>query len=80
MNKPSTAEANLSYWVFQFRRSLHGSGLTTSNPDSPYFPIPKMKASMLIAIADNDDQKDPTSKAAERGWARKLELFKKALA
>jgi len=32
---------------------------------------------MLIAIADNDDQKDPT---AERGWARKLALFKKALA
>ncbi len=72
---------------------------------------------MLIAIADNDDQKEPTSKdilrkafddakvqaeievykganhgwmppdsqnhnatAAERGWERKLALFKKALA
>ena len=90
---------------------------TTPNPDSPHLLIPKMKASMLIAIADGDDQKDPTSKdilrkafddakvkaeievykganhgwmppdsqnynaeAAERGWARKLELFKKALA
>ena len=30
--------------------------------DSPDLLIPKMKASMLIAIADNDDQKDPTSK------------------
>ena len=97
--------------------SFHGGGLTTTNPDSPHLLIPKMKASMLIAIADNDDQKDPTSKdilrkafddaklpaeievykganhgwmppdsqnhnaeAAERGWARKLELFKKALA
>jgi len=97
--------------------SFHGGGLTTSNPDSPHLLIPKMKASMLIAIADNDDQKEPTSKdilrkafddakvsaeievykganhgwmppdhqshnaeAAERGWARKLELFKKALA
>jgi carboxymethylenebutenolidase len=97
--------------------SFHGGGLTTSNDDSPHLLIPKMKASMLIAIADNDDQKEPTSKdilrkafddakvsaeievykganhgwmppdsqnhnadAAERGWARKLELFKKALA
>ena len=97
--------------------SFHGGGLTTTNPDSPHLMIPKMKASMLIAIAENDDQKDPTSKdilrkafddakvsaeievykganhgwmppdsqnhnaeAAERGWARKLELFKKALA
>jgi len=42
--------------------SFHGGGLTTSDPDSPHLLIPKMKASMLIAIADNDDQKDPTSK------------------
>jgi carboxymethylenebutenolidase len=97
--------------------SFHGGGLTTSEPDSPHLLIPKMKASMLVAIADNDDQKDPTSKdilrkafdeakvpaeievykganhgwmppdsqnhnpaAAERGWERKLALFKKALA
>jgi len=97
--------------------SFHGGGLTTSNPDSPHLMIPQMKASMLIAIADGDDQKDPTSKdilrkafddaklsaeievykganhgwmppdsqnynaeAAEKGWARMLELFKKALA
>jgi carboxymethylenebutenolidase len=97
--------------------SFHGGGLTTSDADSPHLMIPKMKASMLIAIADNDDQKDPTSKdilrkafdeakltaeievykganhgwmppdsqnhnaeAAERAWARKLALFKKALA
>ncbi len=97
--------------------SFHGGGLTTSNEDSPHLLIPKMKASMLIAIADNDDQKEPTSKdilrkafddakvsaeievykganhgwmppdgqnhnaaAAERGWERKLALFKKALA
>jgi carboxymethylenebutenolidase len=97
--------------------SFHGGGLTTTDADSPHLLIPKMKASMLIAIADNDDQKDPTSKdilrkafddakvpaeievykganhgwmppdgqnhnatAAERGWERKLALFKKALA
>ena len=97
--------------------TFHGGGLTTDKPDSPHLLIPKMKSSMLIAIADNDDQKQPESKdilrkafddaklkaeievykganhgwmppdsqnynaeAAERGWARKLELFKKALA
>ncbi len=97
--------------------SFHGGGLNTANPDSPHLLIPKMKASMLIAIADNDDKSDPTSKdilrkafdaakvpaeievytgaqhgwvppdsraynkeAAEKAWARKLELFKKALA
>jgi carboxymethylenebutenolidase len=97
--------------------SFHGGRLTTTDADSPHLLIPKMKASMLIAIADDDDQKEPTSKdilrkafdeakvsaeievykganhgwmppdsqrhnaeAAERGWARKLELFKKALA
>jgi carboxymethylenebutenolidase len=91
--------------------------LTKTDADSPHLLIPKMKASMLIAIADDDDQKEPTSKdilrkafddakvpaeievykganhgwmppdsqrhnaeAAERGWERKLALFRKALA
>ena len=97
--------------------SFHGGGLTTSDENSPHLLIPKMKASMLVAIADNDDQKELSSKdilrkafddakvsaeievykganhgwmppdsqnhnaaAAERGWERKLALFKKALA
>jgi carboxymethylenebutenolidase len=42
--------------------SFHGGGLNTAAPDSPHLLIPKMKASMLICIADNDDQRDPTSK------------------
>jgi carboxymethylenebutenolidase len=42
--------------------SFHGGGLNTANPDSPHLLIPQMKASMLICIADNDDQRDPTSK------------------
>jgi carboxymethylenebutenolidase len=97
--------------------SFHGGGLNTAAPDSPHLLIPKMKASMLIAIAENDDKSNPTSKdilrkafdeakvpaeievyvgaqhgwcaidsqvynreLAEKAWARKLELFKKALA
>lgn len=97
--------------------SFHGGRLTTADPDSPHLLVPKMTASLLVAIADNDDQKEPDSKdilrkafddakvpaeievykgsnhgwmppdsqnynadGAERGWARKLELFKKTLA
>jgi carboxymethylenebutenolidase len=42
--------------------SFHGGGLTTTMPDSPHLGIPKMKATMLVAIAKNDDAQDPTSK------------------
>ena len=97
--------------------TFHGGGLTTKNPDSPHLGIAQTKASFLIAIADNDDKQDPTSKdilrkafddakrpaeievytgaqhgwcaidsqvynkdQAEKAWARKIELYKKALA
>jgi carboxymethylenebutenolidase len=96
--------------------TFHGGGLTTKNPDSPHLLIPKMKASLLICIAENDDKTDPTSKdilrqsfadakvpakidvypaqhgwcaidsqvynkeQAEKAYALKLELYKKALA
>ncbi len=42
--------------------SFHGGGLNTNDASSPHLLIPRMKASMLIAIADNDDQSNPTSK------------------
>lgn len=42
--------------------SFHGGGLTTANPDSPHLLIPKMKASFLVAVAQNDDARDPKSK------------------
>jgi carboxymethylenebutenolidase len=42
--------------------SFHGGGLTTNDENSPHLLIPKMKASFLIAIADNDDEKEPESK------------------
>ncbi len=42
--------------------SFHGGGLTTANPDSPHLMIPKMKAKLLIAIAQNDDAREPDSK------------------
>jgi carboxymethylenebutenolidase len=42
--------------------SFHGGGLTTNNPDSPHLLIPQMKAQFLIAVAENDDMRDPMSK------------------
>ena len=42
--------------------SFHGGRLNTDKPDSPHLLIPKMSASYLIAIAENDDERNPTSK------------------
>ena len=42
--------------------TFHGGGLNTTNPDSPHLGIPNMQASMLIAVAANDDERDPESK------------------
>ena len=42
--------------------TFHGGGLNTNNPDSPHLGIPNMNARMLIAIATNDDERDPESK------------------
>jgi carboxymethylenebutenolidase len=42
--------------------TFHGGGLATKEADSPHLLIPKMKAQFLIAIAENDDQRDPESK------------------
>jgi carboxymethylenebutenolidase len=42
--------------------TFHGAALVTDKPDSPHLLIPKMKAQMLICIADSDDKKEPNSK------------------
>ncbi|MFN4177132.1 dienelactone hydrolase family protein [Phenylobacterium sp.] len=42
--------------------SFHGAGLTTDGPASPHLLIPKTRASYLVAIAKNDDARDPKSK------------------
>ncbi len=42
--------------------TFHGGGLVTDKPDSPHLLIPKMKAEMLCAVADNDDKRDPAAK------------------
>ena len=42
--------------------SFHGGGLATDDDASPHLLVPKMKASFLIAIAENDDERDPEAK------------------
>ena len=42
--------------------SFHGGGLATDKPDSPHYLIQVMTAQFLIAIAENDDVKEPKVK------------------
>jgi carboxymethylenebutenolidase len=42
--------------------TFHGGGLVTKEPDSPHLLIPKTKASFVVAIAQNDDKKQPEAK------------------
>ena len=42
--------------------SFHGGGLVTKQPNSPHLLIAEAKASFLVAIAQNDDEKQPDAK------------------
>ncbi|MDB2439928.1 dienelactone hydrolase family protein [Hellea sp.] len=42
--------------------SFHGGGLATDRENSPHLLIPKMQASYLIAVAENDDKRSPETK------------------
>jgi len=42
--------------------SFHGGGLATDAPDSPHLGIPNMDAHLLIAVAANDDEREPETK------------------
>jgi carboxymethylenebutenolidase len=46
--------------------SFHGGGLATDADDSPHLLAPQMNAAFLIAIAENDDEKDPNAKVLLR--------------
>ena len=49
--------------------SFHGGGLATDRDDSPHLGFPGMNADLLLAIADNDDARDPESKNTLRAAA-----------
>lgn len=42
--------------------TFHGGGMATDKPDSPHLRVPQMKASFLIAVAENDDKRNPQEK------------------
>ena len=54
--------------------TFHGGGLVTDKPDSPHLLIPLMKAQYLIAIAENDDQRQPETKTVLRESFSKAHL------
>src|SRR5690349_14116617 len=61
--------------------SFHGGGLVTMDPDSPHLQASKTKASLLIAIASNDDKQRPMEKDvlkdtfAKSGNAAEIEVY-----
>lgn len=64
--------------------SFHGGGLVTDQPTSPHLLLPKTKAEYLIAVADNDDKKEPAVKdqlkaaMAAAGRPAKIEVYEGA--
>ena len=46
--------------------SFHGGGLVTDQPTSPHLLVPKIKAQMYIAVAANDDERQPDAKTRLR--------------
>jgi len=54
--------------------TFHGGNLVTKNPDSPHLLIPHMKASFLIAVAENDDMREPDSKTVLKDEFAKAKL------
>jgi carboxymethylenebutenolidase len=54
--------------------TFHGGGLVTDKPESPHLLIPQMKAHFLIAIAENDDQRQPEAKTVLKDSFAKAHL------
>src|ERR1700723_360107 len=54
--------------------TFHGGGLVTDKPDSPHLLIPQMKAQYLVAIAENDDTRQPEAKTVLKDAFAKANL------
>ena len=65
--------------------SFHGGGLATDMDSSPHLLAPKIQAGLLIAIAANDDERDPNAKVLLReafdnaGVSAEIEVYKDTL-
>ena len=61
--------------------SFHGGGLVTKEPNSPHLQTSKTKASVLVAIAANDDMRAPDEKNvlketfAKSGQSAEIEVY-----
>jgi carboxymethylenebutenolidase len=61
--------------------SFHGGGLVAMGDDSPHLQASKTKASLLIAIASNDDKQRPMEKDvlketfAKSGQSAEIEVY-----
>ncbi|HEY1314100.1 MAG TPA: dienelactone hydrolase family protein, partial [Steroidobacteraceae bacterium] len=54
--------------------TFHGGSLVTDKPDSPHLLIPQMKARYLVAIAENDDARQPEAKTVLKDAFAKAHL------
>jgi carboxymethylenebutenolidase len=54
--------------------SFHGGGLVSDQPNSPHLQASKTKASFLVAIAENDDQRAPNDKSVMKETFAKANL------
>lgn len=65
--------------------SFHGGGLATDSDSSPHLLAPQIKAGLLIAIAANDDEKEPEAKVTLRksfddaGVTAEIEVYEDTL-
>jgi carboxymethylenebutenolidase len=65
--------------------SFHGANLVTDGPDSPHLLVPHIRAQFLIAIAENDDQREPKSQGvlreafAKAGVPAEIEVYTGAM-
>jgi carboxymethylenebutenolidase len=65
--------------------TFHGGGLVTEADNSPHLLIPQMTASILHAVAANDDENDPEAKNVLResyaaaGLSAEIEVYQGAL-
>jgi carboxymethylenebutenolidase len=65
--------------------SFHGGSLVTERDNSPHRLVPKIRAGMLVAIAANDDERDPRAKTVLReafdaaGGNAEIEVYENTL-
>jgi carboxymethylenebutenolidase len=65
--------------------SFHGGRLVVEGPESPHLLVPQMRAAVLVAIAENDHEREPETKNVLReafaaaGLRAEIEVYEGAL-